>query len=301
MSNEPIPTAPAPVPPATCNACRRAPATEGYKTCQPCRQKRTENFRVWTQKKREREKAGPILEYSVYQAPKEDGKRKAVDGGDSISDQRPQKRVKTAPLIVSAVASSTVSTATDSSQPSSLTTGPKKRVKPAPTETPAFAGKTASVATVAKSKRPATAAATSTTDFLANPDRFQRFNFGIDLYTTLDSLYCLYKSAPTKPFRFYGTHSIVADPAVNNKRRARAIERELKAHTSLSFDVEAREKHRAVDGAYTITHKCTCSGKDPCPGLIWITIIDDNSHAMGWQGQRITVSVTHPKGDGART
>ncbi|KAJ7060981.1 hypothetical protein C8F01DRAFT_1253454 [Mycena amicta] len=131
------------------------------------------------------------------------------------------------------------------------------------------------------------------------PATFQKFTWASNLYSELQSQYSA--KSGKKTFRFHGTHSIIADPALNNKRRARQVERDLKTHAGLQFRFADRIKHREGD-AYTITHRCSClptpkndGEQGGCAGRIVIYVADDHSHPLGWLGQRVKISVTHPK------
>nr|GAT59259.1 predicted protein [Mycena chlorophos] len=121
-------------------------------------------------------------------------------------------------------------------------------------------------------------------------DDFTKFTWATGLYAELQRQF---RARSTKKmFRFRATHSIIADPKVNKKRRARQVERDLQQQTELQFDLDGRVKHRDED-AYTITHRCTCLPR--CTGVIVIHVADDNSHPLGLPGQRVKLTVVHPK------
>jgi hypothetical protein len=86
--------------------------------------------------------------------------------------------------------------------------------------------------------------------------------------------------------------------------------------------LEDKKSHRSHDVAntYTISYTCTCPAsikrtasdltmyfgsknkttseetpKSECRGRIEISSADDRSHPLGWLGQRVKVTITHPK------
>ncbi|KAJ7196572.1 hypothetical protein GGX14DRAFT_473505 [Mycena pura] len=113
--------------------------------------------------------------------------------------------------------------------------------------------------------------------------------------------------------RFYGTYAIIAFPDVDNKQRALQVARDLMDNTTLHFNLKDRQRRRSSDAAktYTIFYDCTCQrvsgsayldpknkskkSKSECPGRIIISVSNDTSHPLGWLGQRVKVTVTHPK------
>ncbi|KAF8162459.1 hypothetical protein K438DRAFT_1858641 [Mycena galopus ATCC 62051] len=239
----------------TCNACHTAPVTNrGYSTCLPCRDKRNEQSRRATQRKRERK----------MQAGKSAGKkRKASADGEKSADvlERMRKRFK--------------------------------KMEPFTTvETSAAA------------------------DAASSEFAFEKFVSSKDLHKAIKRRYADTRNS----LRFYGTYAIIADPEIDNKLRARRVARDLRDNTTLHFNLEDKEEYRD-DTAYTTHFKCTCRsslkrtasdissyfGSNPkaassnetpmseCRGRIEIRTEDDESHRLGWPGQRIKVTVTHPK------
>ncbi|KAF7316110.1 hypothetical protein MIND_00129100 [Mycena indigotica] len=211
-----------------CSRCSRLPATQGRKTCEPCRIKHNEAFRRWRNKK----------------------------------IQQKQDAEKTDPIV-------TGKRSFDQMDPPSVTSESSKR--------PKLQALNNSV--ISNTEPPQT-----------NP-HFQKFTWASELYAELRKQYAA--RSEKKTFRFRGTHSIIADPTINNKRRARAAERDLKTHSGLKFKLLDRAKHRE-DDAYTITHRCSCLPTG-CSGSIVIRVSDDHSHPLGWLGQRINIAVIHPK------
>ncbi|KAJ7269629.1 hypothetical protein C8J57DRAFT_1508786 [Mycena rebaudengoi] len=127
--------------------------------------------------------------------------------------------------------------------------------------------------------------------------------------------------------RYQGTYSIIADPDTDNKARARRVARDLKECTTLDFVLEDRLKSVRSSGAskaYTIWYKCMCGaastglkrrpsdlsawlmnkknpdvsmgeGPSDCAGRVEISAEDDVSHRLGILGQRVKVTVNHPR------
>ncbi|KAJ7100024.1 hypothetical protein B0H15DRAFT_505459 [Mycena belliarum] len=150
---------------------------------------------------------------------------------------------------------------------------------------------------------------------------FVKFINAAELYKDMKR----HQAIASPSMHFYGTYAIVALPTIDNKERARAVARDLRANTSLHFDPEDRKSMRSNDAnnTYTIRYKCTChaapsalkrssSGdissyfaktapkaeekpKATCKGRIEISAEDDKSHRLGWLGQRVKVTVYHPK------
>ncbi|KAJ7108718.1 hypothetical protein C8R44DRAFT_884754 [Mycena epipterygia] len=275
-------SAAAAVPPEKCNLCRQAPVTSyGYKTCSPCRDKQREQKKKYTERKREAKIAAkmallkPGMKANIPAAPPAESsssgklkKRKAVDDGENAADvfERMRKRFKKMEAFAKTdVASKKISA--DQTDPV-----------------------------------------------------FEKFIAATHLHKDLKRRYLDNSTS----LRFYGTYAIIAFPDIDNKKRARQVASDLRDNTSLHFDLDDRKSHRSSDTAntYTVSYKCTCHSasalkrsasdlsvwfasknatpseekpKSECRGRIQISAEDDKSHRLGWLGQRVKVTVTHPK------
>ncbi|KAJ6487731.1 hypothetical protein C8R45DRAFT_1213774 [Mycena sanguinolenta] len=255
-----------------CNLCRRAPVTNRwYSSCLPCRDKRNESKRRTKERKREqRLRAFQAITRDNIPASSSSSqnvsagkKRKVPEEEESKADvlERMRKRFKTMELVKKADVTPKPSSATHS-------------------ET-----------------------------------LFEKYIDDKNLYKAIKRRY----PDNTHSVRFYGTWAIIAIPDVDNKLKARQVARDLRSSTPLHFNLEDKEAY--VDGtAYIVHYKCTCratpsrrasdlsayfgsknkpivdeSPKDPCPGRIDIRVEDDRSHPKGWLGQRVKVTLTHPK------
>lgn len=120
--------------------------------------------------------------------------------------------------------------------------------------------------------------------------------------------------------RFVGKFSVIADPAVDNTRRAHMIADQLRARgipiscvvttipahppsffTSASTDPRSWDRQtiktnsrNPASNAYTLIHFCTC--QETCYGQIVVSVDDDVSHPYDVLGQRIGVAIFHPSG-----
>ncbi|KAJ6557940.1 hypothetical protein B0H19DRAFT_1070536 [Mycena capillaripes] len=274
----PVHVAPIPAVETKCNACRNAPITPGYVTCRPCRDKRNEKQRQSNALKRQELhsqflKAGMKANIPVpppgesNSAEKQKKKRKMpIDGhGENEADalERIRKRFKTLE----------------------------------PFAKPNVAARTPSA---------------DTSDVV-----FDKYVVASELHKAIKRRY----PDNTTSLRFYGTYAIIALPDVDNKQRARQVARDLRDNTSLHFNLEDRKSHRGdVANAYTIKYNCTCRAsmkrtasdlatyfasknktmadetpKSECRGRIEISAEDDRSHPLGWLGQRVKVTIIHPK------
>ncbi|KAF7351384.1 hypothetical protein MSAN_01570100 [Mycena sanguinolenta] len=254
-----------------CNVCRRAPVTNRwYSSCLPCRDKRNESKRRTKEKKREQR-------MRAFQAITRDniptsssssqnvsaGKKRKVPEEESKADalERMRKRFKKMELV-----------------------------------------KAADVA-----PKPVSATHSETV--------FEKYVDDKNLYKAIKRRY----PDSANSIRFYGTYAIIAIPNVNNKLKARQVARDLRSSTPLHFNLEDLEAY--PDGtAYIVHYKCTCRAmpprrasdlsayfgskskpavdetpKDACRGRIDIRVEDDRSHSKGWLGQRIKVTLNHPK------
>ncbi|KAJ7800369.1 hypothetical protein B0H14DRAFT_3156063 [Mycena olivaceomarginata] len=268
-----------------CNACHTAPVSgPGFATCRPCRDKRNEAKRRTTQRKREQK-------YRLFQA---------------MTISRDNLPV---PLPVPTPAKSIISAA------KSL----KRKAPPADGEKAADALER--IRKRFKKMEPFTkadAAASKTSTAAPAPDsEFEKFMVNTDLHKAIKRRYADNSST----LRFYGTYAIIAQPETDNKARARQVARDLRDSTPLHFSLDDKEASRSAT-AYTIKYKCTCRGamkrtasdlssyfisksktaasdettpKSECRGRIEIRSEDDRSHRLGWLGQRIKVTITHPK------
>ncbi|KAJ7741934.1 hypothetical protein DFH07DRAFT_891206 [Mycena maculata] len=276
MTDVALPVASATDPLPNCNACHKAPVTNrGFSTCRPCRDKRNE-VRKRSKERKRRE------EFLLFQASTVANLPAATSGeGSSVGKKR--------------------KVPADEENSADVMERMKKRFK----KMDAF-------------KKVDPASKTSTTN-LADPV-FEKFGVNTDLYKEIKRRY----PDKTTSLRFYGTYAIIAVPSVDNKLRARTVAQDLKDNTKLHFNVQDRKSHRGSDEAntYTVSYKCTCRAssvlkrsasdlslyfgskkgaatddapKSECRGRIEISAEDDKSHPLGWLGQRVKVTVTHPK------
>ncbi|KAJ7118686.1 hypothetical protein C8R43DRAFT_1241852 [Mycena crocata] len=261
-----------------CNACHKAPVTnDAYSTCRPCREKRSERDRKSRERRRQAKmvlKAAQSVNIPLTEAEESSStgkKRKMAPVDDeSAADamDRMRKRFK-------------------GIEPFTKT---EHASKPTPIADPALDP--------------------------VDPVFEKCINAG-DLHTHVKRLY----RNKSRPVRFYGTFAIIAFPDIDNKMRVRHVARDLRDNTDLHFNPEDKKSKRSSDSAqtYTISYKCTCrtnttspelaahseskdtapaSGEKPkrkCRGRIEISAEDDRSHPLGWLGQRVKVTVTHPK------
>ncbi|THV07292.1 hypothetical protein K435DRAFT_772648 [Dendrothele bispora CBS 962.96] len=125
--------------------------------------------------------------------------------------------------------------------------------------------------------------------------------------------------------RFHGSHSIVADPTVRNKKRAKWVARDASKLGGLPFDYKST-LHPPVHSrkSYKLTFRCTCAREaiqketikkpiDPsvssnvslkgvgqeadnpnmsCRGVIEVTAEDDNTRPYV-KGQKISIRICH--------
>ncbi|KAJ7359650.1 hypothetical protein DFH08DRAFT_952758 [Mycena albidolilacea] len=270
-----------------CNACHTAPVSgPGFATCRPCRDKRNEAKRRTTQRKREQK-------YRLFQ---------------TMTISRDNLPV---PLLVPTPAKSIISAA------KSL----KRKTPPARADGENVADALERIRKRFKKMEPFTkveAAASKTSTAAPLPDfEFEKFIVNTDLHKAIKRRYADNSST----LRFHGTYAIIAQPETDNKARARQVARDLRDSTPLHFSLDDKEASRSAT-AYTIKCKCTCRGgmkrtasdlssyfiskskaaasdettpKSECRGRIEIRSEDDRSHCLGWLGQRIKVTITHPK------
>ncbi|KAF7360178.1 hypothetical protein MVEN_00746400 [Mycena venus] len=259
-----------------CNACHKAPVTNaGYSTCRPCRDKRNEMKKRSQQKKREQK-------FRLLQA---------IAGSDNIPFPAPRPTEK------SASAGKKRKAPEDEESLADALERMRKRFK----KMEAF-----TKVDVASKSPP-----------VATPEPvFKKFVSAGDLHKTIKRRY----PDNSNSLRFYGTYAIIALPDVDNKHRARQVARDLRDNTTLHFNLENKESYRNGT-AYTIHYKCTCRAssikrtasdlslyfgsknktaseetpKSECRGRIEICAEDDRSHPQGWLGQRVKVTITHPK------
>ncbi|KAJ7209903.1 hypothetical protein B0H12DRAFT_1224021 [Mycena haematopus] len=257
------------LPLATCNACNSAPVTNrGYSTCRLCRDKRNDLKRKSKEKKREEKRRlhlkavtrDNIPVSKPVQSASAGKKRKAPAEEDNKADalERMRKRFKKMEF---------------------------HKIDAAPTTS-------------------------STTSSMSV---FEKFVDDKHLYKAIKRRY----PDSTNSFRFYGTYAIIAMPDVDNKLQARQVARTLRSSTALHFNLDDKEAY-TDETAHTVHYKCTCRAapikrdlsayfgstntaaldetpKVECRGRIDICVEDDRSHPLGWLGQRIKVTVTHPK------
>ncbi|KAJ7649303.1 hypothetical protein B0H17DRAFT_1338698 [Mycena rosella] len=270
VSPAPVALVSAPLPLPTCNVCRKAPVTSHrYTSCLPCRDKRAEQKkRAKLRKTREQTallKAGSIanIPAAVAGGDVKSLKRKAEDESSADAMERMRKRVKKME--------------------------------------------------VAKLDVPVLVSAT---------DGFEKFVNAAELTKDLKRHYP--DTLKITALRYHATYAIIADPAIDNKDRTRRVARDLRENTALHFSLEDRSSTRSSGptNKYTLAYKCTCrastalkrSGSDlslyfgstkkavapgdekksECRGKVEISAEDDTSHRF-WLGQRVRVTVTHPK------
>ncbi|KAJ7060994.1 hypothetical protein C8F01DRAFT_178740 [Mycena amicta] len=153
-------------------------------------------------------------------------------------------------------------------------------------------------------------------------------------FVVADALYkAVAQESRTSPVEFAGTFAIIANPQVDNERRARLVARELRRAATLQYNIDDGTPAHSSGAThrFTILLKCTCHTGRPfvkpksrdlfayftskpkrsapasqptqnassqatiCEGHTIISAEDDNSHPLGWLGQRIKVTVKHPK------
>jgi hypothetical protein len=303
-----------------CNACHKAPVTMiGYSTCRPCREKRSEKKRESNERKRRRKMA--LLQDTFANLPKaplagessKSLKRKADTKGENAADamDRMQKRFKKMEVEPVTKAASKVGLCSfcfcpfltfvpfqTSSAPSDPTD---------PTD-PVFEKFVIATDLHKDIKRRYPDNSTSlrfygTYAIIAFPDIGNKERTRIVARDLKQSTGLHFRCA-FRPVPFYSFLLI--------------------ARTSL----EDRKSHRSADAVktYTSTYHCTCraapsafkrSGSDlasyfapkpapatsteaeqpktECRGRIVISAEDDWTHPLGWLGQRVKVTVTHPK------
>ncbi|KAJ7359646.1 hypothetical protein DFH08DRAFT_414348 [Mycena albidolilacea] len=265
-----------------CNACHTAPVSgSGFATCRPCRDKRNEAKRRTTQRKREQK-------YRLFQ---------------TMTISRDNLPV---PLLVPTL---------------SAAMSLKRKTPPARADGENVADVLERIGKRFKKLEPFTkadAAASKTSTAAPAPDsEFEKFIVNTDLHKAIKRRYADNSST----LRFHGTYAIIAQPETDNKARARQVARDLRDSTPLHFSLDDKEASRSAT-AYTIKYKCTCRGgmkrtasdlssyfiskskaaasdettpKSECRGRIEIRSEDDRSHRLGWLGQRIKVTIMHPK------
>ncbi|KAH9961868.1 hypothetical protein BJV74DRAFT_346414, partial [Russula compacta] len=99
---------------------------------------------------------------------------------------------------------------------------------------------------------------------------------------------------PPRP-NFMGKFSVVADPAVDNPKRARMLVEELRAKGAPIPDREHLKpsSRDPSSNSYALIYLCTC--QKACRGQFFISVEDDVSHPYGVAGQRNIVAVLHSK------
>ncbi|KAJ6582918.1 hypothetical protein DFH09DRAFT_1360227 [Mycena vulgaris] len=269
-----------------CSGCRKAPVTsQDYRTCTPCREKRAEASRKSNERKRQEKRA--LLMGAIG----------LLKTGGALAN---------IPVAESSSAGKSLKRKAEEEKIGDVMDRMRKRFKQMEFTRPAVASTTPSAP--------------------ADPDGpvFDKFVNSAALYKDLKRRY----PDNNTSLRFYGTYAIIAFPDVDNKARVRQVARDLKDSTTLHFNLDDRKSTRGSDPAntYTISYKCTCratallkrSGSDlslyfgskyaakpaatsdekpqaDCRGRIEIVAEDDKSHPLGWLGQRVKVTVTHPK------
>ncbi|KAK7044858.1 hypothetical protein R3P38DRAFT_3308647 [Favolaschia claudopus] len=255
---------------ATCNLCHRSPVTSrGYSSCQNCRDKRNASKRRATARKREQK-------MRVFQL----ATRVNVPPSHSVEPTKPLKR----------------KTPDGENEGDALERIRKRFKKMEPFK------KHESIFQIPS--------AIPTTE-----SQYQKFISASDLHKAIKQSY----PDNANPLRFHGTYAIITELDPDHKLKAREVARNLRHNTSLQFNLDDREAYRSDDGAYTIHYKCTChqsvkrtssdltsyfmsknkaalaTPKTECLGRIEVRAEKDMSHRLGWPGQRIKVTITHPK------
>ncbi|KAJ7468084.1 hypothetical protein FB451DRAFT_388384 [Mycena latifolia] len=261
----------------TCNACRKAPvSSRGYSTCQPCRERRNEA----KSKSKERKRQAQLVLLRVGML----ANIPAAVGESSSAGKSLKRKAE----------------AEDAADVMERMRKRFKKIEP-------FAKVDVPPKTTAASADPA-------------EHVFEKFVSATELHKEIKRRY----PDNSTSLRLYGTYAIIALPEIDNKARTRIVARDLKDNTSLHFNFDDRKSHRSNDTAntYTISYKCTCraastlkrSASDlslyfgvknastadekpmtECRGRIEISAEDDRSHRLGWLGQRVKVTITHPK------
>ncbi|KAJ7634589.1 hypothetical protein FB45DRAFT_1056599 [Roridomyces roridus] len=257
------------------DVCRKATVTYGYTTCAPCREKRAKYKRDRTERLRAekaKEKA-KILKASVASnvTPKSvvvgEKRKTPSDGRDAVESMRKRFKAMETPRV-------------------------KTEAKPVVVDPAAPV--------------------------------FAKFVASNELHKEIKRQYSRMGVAS---LRFYGTYAIIALPDVDNKQRARAVARDLKESTNLHFNLDDKTVGKGSNGTVVYRYSCTChatstlkrqasdlavyfkkkkqSAADAetampektseCGGKIKISVEHDNSHPQGWLGQRVKVTVKHPK------
>ncbi|KAE9410706.1 hypothetical protein BT96DRAFT_1011457 [Gymnopus androsaceus JB14] len=153
---------------------------------------------------------------------------------------------------------------------------------------------------------------------MVSKDDNAAMKFGKEYQTASEMYKRLNKLAlKSKPVDFEGSYSIVADPAVDNGKRASLVARDIRKIAHFSFN------HKAALGpaiqsrtSYSLRFQCTCApkgdekskkhslaaslnrGKDNaagglCQGKVQVMVMEDLRHPMGIVGQQIRVHIHH--------
>ncbi|KAJ7665970.1 hypothetical protein DFH06DRAFT_1470212 [Mycena polygramma] len=261
--------------PRECNSCHRAPASIGYTSCQPCRDRRNETNRKARDRKREK--------LRLLQADMRVNLPLPLAGGESTS-------------------------------------AGKKRKVPADSGEENDADVLERIRKRFKKLEPITKATVASKDASSSANTldpvFEKYVVAAELHKAIKRRY----TDNSTSLRFYGTYAIIALPDIDNKQRARQVARDLRNNTTLHFNLEDKKTLESAPTSHKVSYKCTChtsmkrtasdistyfgsknktaSGETPkseCRGRIEIIAEDDRSHPLGWLGQRVKVTVTHPK------
>ncbi|KAJ7185783.1 hypothetical protein C8R46DRAFT_1342980 [Mycena filopes] len=289
-----------------CTGCKSAPPSAGYVTCARCREKRAAASRRATERKRaaRMQLASANIanikanwEHDALLTPPTKGKGKEKEK-ESTGKKRKEPPTETAADALERI---------------------RKRFKTMDPYTPTTT----------------TSASGSSTKKSAPDVQFHKFAAAAELHKDLRKRFpSPSSSSGGEATTFHATYAIIADPAVDNEERTRVVARDLKGNTGLQFDPESKLMTDRRPHAHRVTYKCLCgaaplkrSGSDiasyfassgssksksksiskpekksdeaaalsQCHGSVEISAEDDRSHPLGWLGQRVKVSITHPK------
>ncbi|KAF8468628.1 hypothetical protein DFH94DRAFT_776144 [Russula ochroleuca] len=92
---------------------------------------------------------------------------------------------------------------------------------------------------------------------------------------------------------FIGKFSVVADPAVNNSRRAHMFANQLHDRAiPISENSRTTSLNAGSSNSYALVFSCIC--QEACQGRFIVAVDDDTSHPYGVPGQRIGALSMHP-------
>lgn len=122
------------------------------------------------------------------------------------------------------------------------------------------------------------------------------FQTSAELYALLKVSISSSKPDQKSQFRlqFSGHYSIVANPVINNRERARLVVKDLRDVAGLSFVKASTTSTGRKRGKVSLKYACACLPPPDCSGAVIVRVEGDDSHPIeAIKGQKIWVEINH--------